>query len=187
MWGIGSAERSTRDAGFHIGDCCCCRRRRRSVSWLCLFDKTILMHSYYSRINTVFFTTVYCLAAVSVFYAILWVAQFWTDVCRKASKPFKGELIRFDNATVDSMYELVDLCLSCLAWLICAIFTFSLWFRWISIMVRVLNRVYHRFEQRLGLQHSQYLRLRGAFFRWRSCITEETCWAVGVAWAYYVG
>ncbi|KAM7459196.1 hypothetical protein BLSTO_00038 [Blastocystis sp. subtype 1] len=50
------------------------------------------MHSYYARANTVFFTAVYSLAAVGVFYALL-----------KVSKPFKGELIRFDNATVDEI------------------------------------------------------------------------------------
>ena len=32
----------------------------------------ILMHSYYARINTVFFTAVYSLAAVGVFYALLY-------------------------------------------------------------------------------------------------------------------
>ena len=50
------------------------------------------MHSYYARVNNVFFTTVYCLAFVSVFYGVL-----------KLAKPFHGELLRFDNATVDSI------------------------------------------------------------------------------------
>ena len=32
----------------------------------------LFMHSYYARVNNVFFTTVYCLAFVSAFYGILW-------------------------------------------------------------------------------------------------------------------
>ncbi|KAK8791705.1 hypothetical protein WA588_002014, partial [Blastocystis sp. NMH] len=50
------------------------------------------MHSYYARINTVFFTAVYSLAAIGVLYGIL-----------KVATPFKGELIRFDNVTVDNI------------------------------------------------------------------------------------
>lgn len=37
----------------------------------CLFGHTNSMHSYYARVNTVFFTTVYSLAIVGVFYGIL--------------------------------------------------------------------------------------------------------------------
>ena len=35
--------------------------------------KFFIMHSYYQRVNTVFFTAVYSLAVVSVFYGLLYV------------------------------------------------------------------------------------------------------------------
>lgn len=56
----------------------------------------------------------YCILHGSVFSCrggrllrtLVLLSLFRVDVCRKVSKPFKGELIRFDNATVDEMCEL---------------------------------------------------------------------------------
>lgn len=53
----------------------------------------------------------YCILHGSVFSCrsgrllrtLVLLSLFRVDVCRKVSKPFKGELIRFDNATVDEM------------------------------------------------------------------------------------
>ena len=51
---------------------------KRESCWTVPYDlfverrHSFIMHSYYARINTVFFTAVYSLAAVGVLYGILY-------------------------------------------------------------------------------------------------------------------
>ena len=62
----------------------------------------IQMHSYYARANTVFFTAVYSLAAVGVFYALLYSSLFSVLTC----------VGRFRSPSRESSFALITLLLT---------------------------------------------------------------------------